>query len=105
MDYRQLVDLSPDGIFVSRDSSIVYVNPAGLRLFGAATPDQVIGQSPLRFFHPDRHTEIRERVRLLLQNCGTKGPIVARLRMDLNPFAGYYREDDRCVLPPAYGRS
>jgi PAS domain S-box-containing protein len=66
MDYRQLVDLSPDGIFVSRDSSIVYVNPAGLRLFGAATPDQVIGQSPLRFFHPDRHTEIRERVRLLL---------------------------------------
>jgi PAS domain S-box-containing protein len=66
LHYRQLVDLSPDGIFVSRNASIVFANPAALRLFGAATPDQIIGQSPLRFFHPDRHPQIRERVRLLL---------------------------------------
>jgi PAS domain S-box-containing protein len=66
MDYSQLVDLSPDGILVSRNSSIVFVNPAALRLFGATTPDQVIGQSPLRFFHPDRHGRIREHVRQLL---------------------------------------
>ena len=56
MDYSQLVDLSPDGIFVSRNNSITFVNPAALQLFGATTPDQVVGQSPLRFFHPDRHT-------------------------------------------------
>ena len=66
MDYSQLVDLSPDGIFVSRNNSITFVNPAALYLFGATTPDQVIGQSPLRFFHPDRHSQIRERVRQLL---------------------------------------
>jgi PAS domain S-box-containing protein len=66
MHYSQLVDLSPDGIFVSRNNSIVFVNPAALRLFGADTPDQVIGQSPLRFFHPDRHGHIRERVRQML---------------------------------------
>ena len=66
MDYSQLVDLSPDGIFVSRDNAIVLVNRAALRLFGANSPDQVIGQSPLRFFHPDRHVHIRERVRQLL---------------------------------------
>jgi PAS domain S-box-containing protein len=65
MDYRQLVDLSPDGIVVSRNNSIAFVNPAALRMFGAATPDQVIGQSPFRFFHPDRHGQIRERVRQL----------------------------------------
>jgi PAS domain S-box-containing protein len=66
MDYSQLVDLSPDGIFVSRNNSIVFVNPAAIRLLGASASDQVIGQSPLRFFHPDRHTHIRKQVRQLL---------------------------------------
>jgi PAS domain S-box-containing protein len=66
MDYSQLVDLSPDGIFVSRNNSIVFVNPAAVRLLGASSSDQVIGQSPLRFFHSDRHTHILERVRQLL---------------------------------------
>ena len=66
MDYSQLVDLSPDGIFLSRNNAIFFVNPAAVRLFGAASPDQVVGQSPLRFFPPERHTQIRERVRQLL---------------------------------------
>jgi PAS domain S-box-containing protein len=66
MDYGQLVDLSPDGIFLSRSNAIVFVNPAAVRLFGAVSPDQIVGQSPLRFFPPERHTQIRERVRQLL---------------------------------------
>jgi PAS domain S-box-containing protein len=66
MDYGQLVDLSPDGIFLSRSNSIFFVNPAAVRLFGAVSPDQIVGQSPLRFFPPERHPQIRERVRQLL---------------------------------------
>ena len=66
MDYSQLVDLSPDGIFVIRNNAIVFVNPAVLRLFGAITQDEVVGQSPLRFFRPERHPQIRERIRQLL---------------------------------------
>ena len=34
MDYSQLVDLSPDGIFLSRNNAIFFLNPAALRLFG-----------------------------------------------------------------------
>jgi PAS domain S-box-containing protein len=82
MDYSQLVDLSPDGIFVSRNSSIVFVNPAALRLFGATTPDQVIGQSPLRFFHPDRHMHIREQVRQLLMGRVVPAVEETLLRLD-----------------------
>ncbi len=66
MDYSQLVDLSPDGIFLSRNNAIFFLNPAALRLFGASSPDQVVGLSPLRFFPPARHTQIRERIRQLL---------------------------------------
>ena len=66
MDYSQLVDLSPDGIFVTRNDVIVFVNPAALQLLGALSPDEVIGQSPLRFFPPDSHAHIREQVRQLI---------------------------------------
>ena len=33
--YRRVVELSPDGIFITRDSRIVFVNPAAVRIFGA----------------------------------------------------------------------
>jgi PAS domain S-box-containing protein len=82
MDNSQLVDLSPDGIFVSRNNVIVFVNPAALRLFGALSPDQVIGQSPLRFFPPDRHTHIRERVRQLLMGKDVPAVEETLLRLD-----------------------
>ena len=64
--YRRLVELSPDGIFISREARIVFLNPAAVRLFGATTVDQVLGRSPLDFFPPHRHDAIRERVGRLL---------------------------------------
>ena len=35
--YRRVVDLSPDGIFITRDSRIVFVNPAAVRIQGLFT--------------------------------------------------------------------
>ena len=82
MDYRQLVELSPDGIFVSRNSSIVFVNPAAVRLFGAVSPDQILGQPPLRFFPPDRHPHIKERERELLM--GKNVPVAEETLVQLD---------------------
>ena len=64
--YRRLVELSPDGIFISRDGRIVFLNPAAIRLFGATGAEQVLGRSPLDFFPAHRHDAIRERVSRLL---------------------------------------
>ena len=47
--FRQLVELSPDTIFIGRDGLIEYANPAALQLVGAPTPDLVVGRSPLAF--------------------------------------------------------
>ena len=60
--YRRLVELSPDGILISQDNRLVFVNPAALRLFGASAPEQVLGKSPFDVFHPDSHALIRERI-------------------------------------------
>lgn len=36
--HRQLVELSPDAVYVNCDEKIVYINPSGVRLFGAESP-------------------------------------------------------------------
>jgi PAS domain S-box-containing protein len=64
--YRRVVELSPDGIFITRDSRIVFVNPAAVRMFGASSPSDVLGRSPYDFFHIDQHLHLRDRVSHLL---------------------------------------
>ncbi len=41
--YHRLVELSPDGIIVHHDGIIEFINSAGLKLIGAASPSQVLG--------------------------------------------------------------
>jgi diguanylate cyclase (GGDEF)-like protein/PAS domain S-box-containing protein len=53
--YRNLVELSPDGIAIHADGVIVFMNPAGVRILGAASTDQLIGVSSLSIVHPDYH--------------------------------------------------
>ena len=42
--YRQLVELSPDSIFVIREGVVVYANAAGAVLMGAGDASQVLGK-------------------------------------------------------------
>jgi PAS domain S-box-containing protein len=61
-DYRRLVELSPDGILISRNDRVVFVNPAALRLAGASDTAELLGKSPFDLFHPGSHARIRERI-------------------------------------------
>ncbi|HEX6608039.1 MAG TPA: PAS domain S-box protein, partial [Chloroflexia bacterium] len=60
--YRQLVELAPVAVLVVSDDRIAYSNPAGLRLLGAAAPDEVLGVPPLDFVHPDYREAAAERM-------------------------------------------
>ncbi|MBX3353807.1 MAG: PAS domain S-box protein [Phycisphaeraceae bacterium] len=66
--YRGLVETSPDGVFISSDRKIVFVNPAFARMLGAATPDDLLGRDVLSFIHPDYHEIVRDRIRRLYEN-------------------------------------
>lgn len=59
--YRSLVELSPDAVFINLDNRIVFVNPAAVRLFGAASAQQLLGKSPFDLMHPDYHDIVRAR--------------------------------------------
>ncbi|MGA7875700.1 MAG: PAS domain S-box protein, partial [Desulfoferrobacter sp.] len=65
--YRLLVELSPDLVAVHTDGKLVYVNPAGTKLFGASSLESLIGRPVLDFVHPDFHDQTRSRVRQVLE--------------------------------------
>ena len=54
--YRCLVELSPETIAVHSEGKIDYINPAGAKLFGAASPAELIGKPLLALVDPDQKT-------------------------------------------------
>ncbi len=66
--FRSLVDGAPDTIFIETNSKFSFINKAGIRLFGAVSRDQLIGQPVMNFFHPDYHGLIQDRIEILRQD-------------------------------------
>ena len=73
--YRQLVEMSPDGIAVHAGGLLVFSNSAGARLLGASDPSQLIGKPVLDLVHPESRPLVMERMRQMLQE-GRPGPRV-----------------------------
>ncbi|HEX7394835.1 MAG TPA: PAS domain S-box protein [Anaerolineaceae bacterium] len=60
--YRNLIMHSPDAIFIDHQDSIILVNQACIKLFGAQKEEELIGKSPFDFFHPDYHKKMKDRI-------------------------------------------
>ncbi len=85
--YRRLVELSPSGIAIYQQGRIVYVNPAGTRLLGAASPKELLGKPVLDLVPAGSRTNLEERLRRVSPDMGTaqlgEGQF---LRLDGNPI-------------------
>ncbi|MGO4886969.1 ATP-binding protein [Anaerobacillus sp. MEB173] len=55
--YRRLVEFSPDGIMIHCEEKIVYINQAGLDLFGASSSSEIINRSILDII-PQRYKQV-----------------------------------------------
>ncbi|MFD6400500.1 diguanylate cyclase domain-containing protein [Nocardia sp. NPDC060249] len=60
--YRSLVEHTPDAICVHESGTIVYVNPAMVRLLGADSADDLLGLSITVFVHPDSVAAMLDRI-------------------------------------------
>jgi PAS domain S-box-containing protein len=60
--YRALVENCPDTILVASDGKCIYVNPAGVRLFGAASPSELWAKNLLDLIHPNDRKAFAERM-------------------------------------------
>jgi two-component system cell cycle sensor histidine kinase/response regulator CckA len=80
--YRSLVELSPDAILVHTQGKIVFVNPAAVKLFGAITRSDLVGQPIMDRMHPDYHDMIQDRIRKV-RTGGRVSPLEEQvLRLD-----------------------
>ena len=61
--YRALIENSPDAIVVHQDGRFVYANQAAVRLYGAASFEELEGKSILELSHPDDREKIAARIK------------------------------------------
>jgi PAS domain S-box-containing protein len=84
--FRALVESSPDCVAVAVDERLVYLNPAGLKLIGAKSREEILGRDPFYFVPPELHDTVRERRKNVLER-GISSPVVEfpLLRLDRSP--------------------
>lgn len=81
--YRILVEHSPEPIVVHSDGIIIFINPAGARVLGANSPEELIGQSVMTFVHPDFADITKERIRQIIEDKQPTEPMDQKfLRVD-----------------------
>ena len=93
--FRQLVELSPDAIFVHDRGVFLYANPAAATLFGALQPDDLLGRSVEELVAPDS----RETVRGLLRQVEGLKPS-RRMLVDRVVLAGGHSVDAEISSAP-----
>ncbi|MBK8129211.1 MAG: PAS domain S-box protein [bacterium] len=86
--YRQLLDVAPVGVAVHVDGKVVFTNPAGARLLGAASPDKLIGRPIATVIHPDNLPQAAVRIQRMM--AGEEG---------LYPTEDRYVRLDGSVIP------
>lgn len=59
--FRTLTEWTPEALLVHRDDELLYANPAAVRLFGASSAQELIGQSMRDLVHPDDRQATLER--------------------------------------------
>ncbi|HEX8822011.1 MAG TPA: PAS domain S-box protein [Archangium sp.] len=59
---RALIEGLPEAIFVHREGSLLYVNPAGLTFLGHGSAQELVGKSLLELIHPEDRDAAAARV-------------------------------------------
>ena len=77
--YRGLVEQAPDAILVQRDGKVVFINDAGVKLWGGESRDALIGRQVLDFIHP-RFREMVAR-RMEQAKSGEVTPLVNQMHV------------------------
>ncbi|RCX14442.1 PAS domain S-box-containing protein [Fontibacillus phaseoli] len=66
--FSRLIEISPHPMIVQKDERFVYVNPAGLRLMGVDTLEEIVGQEIYRILPPHEWNKARNRVSFIAEN-------------------------------------
>ncbi len=85
--YRTLVEWSPDPVLVHRMGTILYVNPAAIRTFGATAASELLGRNTQELVHPDYQAQQRQRMQAIVAHQAISPRTESRfVRIDGTPF-------------------
>ncbi|PKL83256.1 MAG: hypothetical protein CVV24_05850 [Ignavibacteriae bacterium HGW-Ignavibacteriae-3] len=81
--YRNLIEHSPDPIILHQHGKIIFVNNAGIKLFGAGTQDELLGKNIYDFIRSDYHQMVQKRL-THIQSSPSPLPVVQEkfIRLD-----------------------
>lgn len=65
--YRKLVEQSPDAVLIHVDGIIHFVNTSSVRLFEAASKEELIGKKIIDLVHPDFKQVVRQKVKKIIE--------------------------------------
>jgi len=66
--FRTLIEQAPDAIFVHSDLKFAFLNAAAAKLFGAKSPEELVGRPLLDRIHPNSREIVTERLTHILKN-------------------------------------
>lgn len=72
--YRTIVDLAPEAIVIHRNDNVIFTNQAGVTLFNANSPDDLIGENIAKFF-PKTDADRAAKYSKFLSETGQLGEI------------------------------
>jgi|WetSurMetagenome_2_1015567.scaffolds.fasta_scaffold00010_78 PAS domain S-box-containing protein len=84
--YRNLVEISPDAVFLHRNGTIIYVNPAATSMLGARHPEEIIGKNVFEFIRPDYREPVMENIKKDLAGEKTPPIELQMHQLDGTPF-------------------
>ena len=81
--YRRLVELSPDAVLVHSGTHVLFANDAAAKLYGADSPQRLVGMERNDLIHADEHKLANKRYQRFIKKGLSSGPIKRRcLRLD-----------------------
>ena len=84
--FRRVVENAPEAIFVATKGHFRYLNPAAIKLFGAAADSELLGKPVLETVHPDSRPAMIEAIRQV-EEMGVDMPLFTRKYLELDGTA------------------
>lgn len=83
--YKNLVELSPDAILVHAEGKYLFANPAAAELFGAGSPEEILGRNVLDLVPLEQRQAVADRIAATYGGTVTRFEEARVLRFDGQP--------------------
>jgi len=84
--YRDIVEYSPDAVFIASGNKILFINETGARLLGATKKEDILNKKVIDFFHPDYREIAKKRIKVVTRGDTTDFNEYKLIRLDGTTF-------------------